>query len=688
MMRRIVLILILMFLSVVGYAQLRETYVGVKGKEYTSFRATLPMTNDVPLKLDLLIAKGLFDVQDMKVRDAYVAYKKQYDNLLPATKDNVVKAGKCHHDFKLTWLSFEKGCYASVIVEARRTNSKGEKLRNRKSCLLYDLKHDKPLRMEDVFSPRTLTEINQIGGTKHQIYIEKPGYLVLQFLQDNEMKQAEFSFVQNKNAFSSSFLELIEPSLNTPDATEGTLEKEPAKDEQVKDASDTQMGYMLFSNKDYKNALPYLQKEAAQGYDKSQYALGWMYWTGTGVDKNSLHAYRWFEPSAKQGNVYAQYCLAQWYDKGKNYEKAREWCEKAAEKDLGLAYNLLGTYYHNGRGVNKDYKKAMELYLKAADKGVIYAMGNIGILYQNGLGVKRDYAQAEEWYRKALKKDPKYESIKKQLAELEELQNPQRLVEASLDKQLSSSKKVNKNLFAVIIGNEQYEEESAVPYAENDAKVMKNYCLQTLGISEEHLRYVANGGYNDLRRAVNWLRQGLESYEGEGTAIFYYAGHGIPDKSQKSAYLLPVDGDAGDVSSAYSLDELYQVLGKMPARSIIVFLDACFSGTKRDGTMMDSARGVAIKVKKESPQGNVIVFSAAQGDETAYPYESQRHGMFTYCLLQKLQESKGKVTLGELSDYVTREVKRLSFDKNKRSQTPTVNASPALGDSWKQIKLR
>ena len=149
-----------------------------------------------------------------------------------------------------------------------------------------------------------------------------------------------------------------------------------------------------------------------------------------------------------------------------------------------------------------------------------------------------------------------------------------------------------------------------------------------------------------------------------------------------------MDGDAGDVSSAYSLDELYRVLGKMPARSIIVFLDACFSGTKRDGTMMDSARGVAIKVKKESPQGNVIVFSAAQGDETAYPYEPQRHGMFTYCLLQKLQESKGKVTLGELSDYVTREVKRLSFDKNKRSQTPTVNASPALGDSWKQIKLR
>lgn len=45
MMKRIVPILTLMLISVVGYAQLRETFVGVKGKEYTSFRATLPMSN-------------------------------------------------------------------------------------------------------------------------------------------------------------------------------------------------------------------------------------------------------------------------------------------------------------------------------------------------------------------------------------------------------------------------------------------------------------------------------------------------------------------------------------------------------------------------------------------------------------------------------------------------------------------
>lgn len=236
----------------------------------------------------------------------------------------------------------------------------------------------------------------------------------------------------------------------------------------------------------------------------------------------------------------------------------------------------------------------------------------------------------------------------------------------------------NPTFFVIAVGNEKYSDEAEVPYAENDAKVFKEYCRQTLGVSENHIRYIANAGYNDIRKAVNWLRQGLEAYGGEGNVIFYYAGHGIPDEAQKTAYLLPTDGIGSDVGSAYSLEKLYQALGDMPAKSIIVFLDACFSGTKRDGGMMASARGVAIKTKTEEPKGKMVVFSAAQGDETAYPYKSQQHGMFTYYLLRKLQETKGDVTLGELADYITREVKRQSFDENSRSQTPTVNASASI----------
>jgi len=104
--------------------------------------------------------------------------------------------------------------------------------------------------------------------------------------------------------------------------------------------------------------------------------------------------------------------------------------------------------------------------------------------------------------------------------------------------------------------------------------------------------------------------------------------------------------------------------------------------------MLASAHGVTIKVKQSAPKGNIVVFSAAQGDETAYPYKEQGHGLFTYYLLKKLQETKGDVTLGELSDFVKTQVVRQSVVVNGKMQTPTLIPSAAVGDSWKTWKLR
>jgi len=81
------------------------------------------------------------------------------------------------------------------------------------------------------------------------------------------------------------------------------------------------------------------------------------------------------------------------------------------------------------------------------------------------------------------------------------------------------------------------------------------------------------------------------------------------------------------------------------------------------------------------------VFSAAQSDETAYPYHEKGHGMFTYFLLKKLQESKGKVTLGELSDYIINNVRQKSIVENNKSQTPVVTPAEALTEKWETMHL-
>lgn len=258
---------------------------------------------------------------------------------------------------------------------------------------------------------------------------------------------------------------------------------------------------------------------------------------------------------------------------------------------------------------------------------------------------------------------------------------------SDVDKGIPEASEVNDRLFAVIIANEDYQREVDVNFAVNDGNTFGEYCRKTLGIPEQNIHIVENATLNNILAEVDWITKVAEAYQGEAGLIFYYAGHGIPDESTGEAYLLPVDGYGSNINTGYKLDNLYASLSSAPSRYTYVFLDACFSGAERGGSMIASARGIAIRAKASAPKGNMVVFSAAQGDETAYPYKEKGHGMFTYYLLKKLQESGGDVTLGELSDYVRSEVRKQSIVSNSKMQTPTVAASPAMHDSWQTLQL-
>lgn len=260
-------------------------------------------------------------------------------------------------------------------------------------------------------------------------------------------------------------------------------------------------------------------------------------------------------------------------------------------------------------------------------------------------------------------------------------------ISSDIDKNIPEAINSNSNTFAIVIANETYSKEANVPYAVNDGNIFKEYCRNCLGIPEKNIHLITNATLNDIRHEVKWIQDVAEVYKGDAKIIFYYAGHGIPDEKSKNAYLLPTDGYGSDVATGYSLENLYKTFGSLPSKSITVFLDACFSGAKRDGNMLASTRGVAIKVKQTIPVGNMVVFTAAQGDETAYPYKEEEHGLFTYYLLKKLQETKGNATLGELSDYIKEQVERQSIVTNGKLQSPSIMATSSIGNEWKNWTL-
>ena len=260
--------------------------------------------------------------------------------------------------------------------------------------------------------------------------------------------------------------------------------------------------------------------------------------------------------------------------------------------------------------------------------------------------------------------------------------------DSDVDKNIPTAKVSADNTFAFIIANENYAD-APVPYSLNDGRMFKEYCQKTLGVPEKNINLYEDATYGNIITAVEKVKQIADAYEGEASVIFYYAGHGFPDEKQATAYLLPIDGNASDITTTgYSLAKFYQEISKLKLKSSVVFLDACFSGSKREDQMLSESRGVAIKVKEEAPQGNMLVFSAAQGDETAHQMEEKHHGLFTYYLLKELQSTGGDVDMGTLTEYVTKQVKRQSVVINNKKQTPTVIPSQFLTNSWQSMKLK
>lgn len=417
--------------------------------------------------------------------------------------------------------------------------------------------------------------------------------------------------------------------------------------------------------------------------------------------------------------------------------------KKAANTNSIAAQYYIAICYEQGISTVKDMNQAFRMYRRAAERGLPDAMYHLSLFYRDGIVVSQDTSREQDWlqrynqkggkmllpdflsiYNEGMKHqenyaiNPKGNDNKPNLTAQNKGSNSQNnvsnntpqirrtpiqnevtqpqpsnkpatsLKKSDVDLNIPVGQERQKNTFALIIANENYQDVAKVPNALNDGKVFAAYCEKTLGIPQNNIKLITDATLNNIKRQLNWLTQVMDAYQGEANIIIYYAGHGIPNESNGAAYLLPVDGFVGDISTGYSLDKLYAELNSKPAKSILIFLDACFSGAQRGEGMLASARGVAIKAKRSVPKGNMVILSAAQGDETAYPYKDKEHGLFTYYLLKKLQTTQGDVSLGELASYITTEVKKQSIVSNGKSQTPSITASPIIGDKWKSWKMK
>lgn len=264
---------------------------------------------------------------------------------------------------------------------------------------------------------------------------------------------------------------------------------------------------------------------------------------------------------------------------------------------------------------------------------------------------------------------------------------------SDVDIEIPTVNKIYENRFALIVGNEDYStyqnglgSEVNVIYAANDARAFKEYCIKTLGVPEENVVMLINARAIEFNREISKLNLYAKNSKGRAELIFYYAGHGLPDETTKESYLIPVDVTGSDLKFGVKLSDLYANLTEYPAERIIVFIDACFSGGARNQGLM-AARGVKIKPKENLLSGNIVVFSASSSDQSSLPYKEKGHGIFTYYLLKKLQDTKGQLTFKELSDYISEKVSISSLRVNSKEQNPQINVSVEAQKSWEQWRF-
>jgi hypothetical protein len=126
---------------------------------------------------------------------------------------------------------------------------------------------------------------------------------------------------------------------------------------------------------------------------------------------------------------------------------------------------------------------------------------------------------------------------------------------------------------------------------------------------------------------------------------------------------------------------IYDRFSRTKAKKVTMILDVCFNGGGREVGLIDTIQKMTEPLM-EGVRDNFVIFLASSGDQSAQAHDQQQHGLLTYFFLKKLQETSGKVTYGEMEEYLEREVLSQALKINQKPQDPEVQTGINIKDNW------
>jgi hypothetical protein len=247
----------------------------------------------------------------------------------------------------------------------------------------------------------------------------------------------------------------------------------------------------------------------------------------------------------------------------------------------------------------------------------------------------------------------------------------------------------NADNFAVVIGIERYSDIPDAEFAEHDASAMRDH-LAALGFPQRNIVSLVGAKATKtglIKELETWLPQNVNS---NSTVFVYYSGHGAPDVKSGRSFLVPWDGDPQFLEdTGYPVDRLYQKLGELKAKRVIVALDACFSGVGGRSVLAKGLRPLVTQAAASSIPETVFSLTAAGANQAAGAASGESHGLFTYYLLRGLNgdaaDKDGRVTVASLYASLAARVQDAARKAGADQSPQLLPASAAAGDS---VRLR
>lgn len=224
------------------------------------------------------------------------------------------------------------------------------------------------------------------------------------------------------------------------------------------------------------------------------------------------------------------------------------------------------------------------------------------------------------------------------------------------------------NSWALVIGINNYQHTSPLGYARNDAEVVAQSLTERFDFPPENVTLLFDESATRGAIMSSFLSFAEDKVGPDDRVVVFFAGHGYTRTGKRGevGYLVPVDGDPGDLSTLIRWDDLTRNAELVAAKHVLFVMDACYGGLAVSRTIPPgSMRFLKDMLQRYARQ----VLTAGKANELVADAGGPRagHSIFTGHFLDALDGAAatpdGIITANAVMGYVYDRVSRDQYSR-------------------------